>query len=99
MHTDVMRRGWVTYSLVAGLVGLLVVLGVFQYRWLRRISESQRHAVVLHHLVGLSVEEIAHELGAPVGTVKARLSRGRNALAEQLSSLSTDPTKEVRHGR
>jgi RNA polymerase sigma-70 factor, ECF subfamily len=35
----------------------------------------------LHHLGGLSVEEVARETGAPTGTVKARLSRGRAALA------------------
>jgi RNA polymerase sigma-70 factor (ECF subfamily) len=33
----------------------------------------------------LSVEEVAAETGAPVGTVKARLSRGRAALAVLLS--------------
>jgi RNA polymerase sigma-70 factor (ECF subfamily) len=51
---------------------------------LREISEEQRRAIVLHHLVGLSVEEVAQEIGAPVGTVKARLSRGRAALAQLL---------------
>lgn len=52
---------------------------------LRQIPEAQRHAVVLHHLVGLSVEEIAREVGSPAGTVKARLSRGRTALAALLA--------------
>jgi RNA polymerase sigma-70 factor, ECF subfamily len=51
---------------------------------LRQVSESQRQAIVLHHLVGLSVEEIARETGAATGTVKARLSRGRQALAPLL---------------
>jgi RNA polymerase sigma-70 factor (ECF subfamily) len=51
---------------------------------LRDISEEQRRAIVLHHLVGMSVEEVAREVGAPVGTIKARLSRGRAALAELL---------------
>jgi RNA polymerase sigma-70 factor (ECF subfamily) len=32
----------------------------------------------------MSVEEVAREVGAPVGTIKARLSRGRAALAELL---------------
>ena len=48
---------------------------------LRRIPEAQRIAIVLHHIAGLSVEEIASEVNAPTGTVKARLSRGRAALA------------------
>jgi RNA polymerase sigma-70 factor (ECF subfamily) len=52
---------------------------------LRRISAEQRRAVVLHHLVGLSVEEVARETGAAVGTVKARLSRGRQAMLPYLT--------------
>ena len=52
---------------------------------LRRIPAEQRRVIVLHHLVGLSVGEIAYEVGAPTGTVKARLARGRRALAEHLS--------------
>ncbi|MCQ4081689.1 SigE family RNA polymerase sigma factor [Streptomyces sp. RB6PN25] len=57
---------------------------------LRRIPAEQRRAIVLHHLVGLSVEEIARETGAAVGTVKARLSRGRQAMAPHLSDPDSD---------
>jgi len=59
---------------------------------LRQIPEPQRRAIVLHHLVGLSVEEIARETEVAVGTVKARLSRGRNALAELLRDPSPQDT-------
>lgn len=52
---------------------------------LRQISADQRRAVVLHHVIGLSVAEIAAECDVPDGTVKARLSRGRTALAALLS--------------
>jgi len=52
---------------------------------LRQIPEAQRRAIVLHHLGGRSVAEVAHETGVPEGTVKARLARGRAALAELLS--------------
>jgi RNA polymerase sigma-70 factor (ECF subfamily) len=62
---------------------------------LRRIPESQRRAIVLHHLVGLSVAEVAHEVHAPEGTVKARLSRGRAALAELLADSTL--TEVSRH--
>ena len=48
---------------------------------LRQISPDQRRAIVLHYLCDRSVAEIAAETGAPAGTVKARLSRGRTALA------------------
>jgi RNA polymerase sigma-70 factor (ECF subfamily) len=52
---------------------------------LRQIPADQRRVIVLHHLVGLSVGEIAHEVGAPTGTVKARLARGRKAMAAHLN--------------
>jgi RNA polymerase sigma-70 factor, ECF subfamily len=55
---------------------------------LRQIPEAQRRAIVLHHLFGMSVEEVSREVGAPTGTVKARLSRGRAALAELLTDTS-----------
>lgn len=51
---------------------------------LRKIPEKQRQAIVLHHLSGMSVDDVAREVGAPSGTVKARLARGRAALAELL---------------
>jgi RNA polymerase sigma-70 factor, ECF subfamily len=37
--------------------------------------------IVLHHLVGLPVEEVARELRLAPGTVKSRLARGRAAMA------------------
>ena len=57
---------------------------------LHRLPAAQRRAVVLHHLVGLSVEEIAAETDVPTGTVKSRLARGRAVLAQLL-----DPTEPV----
>ena len=55
---------------------------------LKRIPAEQRRVIVLHHLVGLSVAEISTEVGAPSGTVKARLARGRKAMAQHLSDGS-----------
>ena len=55
---------------------------------LKQIPEAQRRAIVLHHLGGLSVAEVALETGVPEGTVKARLSRGRSALAALLADSS-----------
>lgn len=52
---------------------------------LARLPETQRVAIVLHHLVDLSVQDVAATLGVPTGTVKARLARGRAALAVALS--------------
>lgn len=52
---------------------------------LNSLPAPQREAVVLHHLADLSVARISGELGVPEGTVKARLSRGRAALAAHLA--------------
>jgi RNA polymerase sigma-70 factor (ECF subfamily) len=54
---------------------------------LRQLPEDQRRAIVLHHPMGLSVDDVARETGCPTGTVKARLSRGRAALATLLGDL------------
>jgi RNA polymerase sigma-70 factor (sigma-E family) len=51
---------------------------------LRSLPVRQRQAIVLHHLVGLPVEEVAQTLRAPTGTVKSLLARGRRALAARL---------------
>jgi RNA polymerase sigma-70 factor (sigma-E family) len=58
-------------------------------RAMRRLPEEQRVALALYHLMGLTVADVARETGVPVGTTKARLARGRAALARL---LSTDPT-------
>lgn len=52
---------------------------------LRQLPVEQREALVLHHLADLPVAQIAAETGTKEGTVKARLSRGRAALAALLS--------------
>jgi RNA polymerase sigma-70 factor (ECF subfamily) len=52
---------------------------------LRTLPAAQRHAIVLYHLADLPVAEVAAELGAAEGTVKAWLHRGRAALATQLA--------------
>jgi RNA polymerase sigma-70 factor, ECF subfamily len=51
---------------------------------LAKLSRPTRETIVLHHIADMSVQEVAEQLGIPVGTVKARLSRGRALLAELL---------------
>jgi RNA polymerase sigma-70 factor (ECF subfamily) len=51
---------------------------------LRRIPENLRLVLVLHYLADRKVAQIADELGIAEGTVKSRLSRGREALAALL---------------
>jgi RNA polymerase sigma-70 factor, ECF subfamily len=61
---------------------------------LRALPMAQRKAVVLHHLLDLPVDQVAVELGVPVGTVKSRLARARGALATRLA-----PEAEAEAGR
>jgi RNA polymerase sigma-70 factor (ECF subfamily) len=53
---------------------------------MRRLPAEQRTALTLYYLVGLPVADVARETGAPEGTVKARLARGRAALAGLLTT-------------
>jgi RNA polymerase sigma-70 factor, ECF subfamily len=57
---------------------------------LQRLSRATREAIVLHHLADMSVHDVAEAMGVPVGTVKARLSRGRAMLATMLSEHADD---------
>ena len=49
-------------------------------RAMGQIQAAERQVIVLHDLVGKSVDQIAREVGIPAGTVRARLSRGRRGL-------------------
>jgi RNA polymerase sigma-70 factor (ECF subfamily) len=53
---------------------------------IRKLPPTQAEAIALHYLADLTIDEIARTLGAPAGTVKARLSRGRTALADLLTN-------------
>jgi len=62
-------------------------------RALHSLPEQQQRILVLHHVAGLRVREVADELGLPEGTVKSSLSRGRAALAAR---IVTSPEQPVR---
>lgn len=51
---------------------------------LRTLPRRYREVLTLHYLADLPVQAIAGQLGAPEGTVKARLARGRRLLAARL---------------
>jgi RNA polymerase sigma-70 factor (ECF subfamily) len=51
---------------------------------LRGLPEDQRVPIVMRDLYGMSYEEIAAATGAPAGTVKSRIARGRIRLIELL---------------
>ncbi len=55
------------------------LLAESENEWHRRLAmlgSSQRTAVVLRHVVGLSYDEVAEATGRPAGTVKADVHRG-----------------------
>jgi len=52
---------------------------------LGRLPERQKRSIVLHDVVGMSVTEVAAEMGVPEGSVRGWLSRGRASLASDLS--------------
>jgi RNA polymerase sigma-70 factor (ECF subfamily) len=47
---------------------------------LDKLPDEQRHAVVLHHALGMTVPEITQATGAPFETVRSRLRLGMAAL-------------------
>jgi RNA polymerase sigma-70 factor (ECF subfamily) len=49
-------------------------------RALALLPEEQRSVILLIGLEGMSYEAVAEVIGVPVGTVRSRLSRGREAL-------------------
>lgn len=51
------------------------------------LPEELRNAIILREIEGLSYEEIAAEMGCPIGTVRSRIFRAREAVAEKLRPL------------
>jgi len=55
-------------------------------RGFRRLSIDHRAVVVLHHYLGLTVDQAATTIGIPVGTAKSRLWAARRALERALEA-------------
>jgi RNA polymerase sigma-70 factor (ECF subfamily) len=55
---------------------------------LNTLHPRYRIPVVLKDIEGFTQEEIAEMLRKPIGTIKARISRGRNCLKEELEKAS-----------
>lgn len=51
-----------------------------------RLAPKHQAVVALHHLEGMSIEEVAEVVGCRVGTVKSRLSRARDAMRAALTN-------------
>jgi RNA polymerase sigma-70 factor (ECF subfamily) len=79
-------------------------------RAIARLPEEQRSVILLIGLEGMRYEEVAAILDVPVGTVRSRLSRGREALrrltgtvpdekAEAVMTESSKPSRAAYHQR
>lgn len=51
---------------------------------LAALSDDLRMAITLRELEGMSYEEIAEVMDTPIGTVRSRIFRAREAIAKQL---------------
>ena len=54
------------------------------------LPEELRTAITLREVEGLSYEEIAEKMGCPIGTVRSRIFRAREAIDEKLRPLLSD---------
>lgn len=58
------------------------------------LPEELRTAIILREIEGLSYEEIAEIMNCPIGTVRSRIFRAREAVADKLRPLlGTDKSK------
>lgn len=55
------------------------------------LPEELRTAITLREIEGLSYEEIATLMGCPIGTVRSRIFRARETIAEKLRPLLDTP--------
>jgi RNA polymerase sigma-70 factor, ECF subfamily len=62
---------------------------------LRKVAEPYRTTLILRDLEEMSYEEIAEVLEISLGTVKSRLTRGREALRQRLAPYVREVGKEL----
>jgi RNA polymerase sigma-70 factor (ECF subfamily) len=59
-----------------------------------KLPEDLRMAITLREVDGLSYEEIAEAMSCPIGTVRSRIFRAREAIDNELRPLLTDSEVE-----
>ena len=79
-----------TSSFESALVDVLAV-----HAALLEIEPNQREVIELVDLQGLSVQEASHVLGIPVGTIKSRAARGREALKAVLTKIIQENGNQI----
>jgi len=57
-------------------------------RAIAALPEDLRTAIILRELEGMSYEEIAQTMECPVGTVRSRIFRARDAISKKVGSLT-----------
>ena len=65
-------------------------------RGFRRLAPDQRAVIVLHHYLGLSLDETADVLGVPPGTARSRINRAMGALRAALDADARSDTSNER---
>ena len=65
-------------------------------RGFRRLAPDQRAVIVLHHYLGLSLDETADVLGVPHGTARSRLHRAMGTLRAALEADARPTTTNER---
>jgi RNA polymerase sigma-70 factor (ECF subfamily) len=65
-------------------------------RGFRRLPPEQRAVFVFHHYLGLTLPEVADQLGVPLGTVKSRLHYATNTLRAALEADLRSPIDSSR---
>jgi RNA polymerase sigma-70 factor (ECF subfamily) len=61
-----------------------------------KLPEELRSAITLREIEGMSYEDIARIMDCPIGTVRSRIFRAREAIAEQLRPLLETTGKDKR---
>jgi RNA polymerase sigma-70 factor (ECF subfamily) len=65
-------------------------------RAITQLPEEQRSVILLVGLEGMRYEEVAAVLDVPVGTIRSRLSRGREALRRLTGAVPDEKTEAAR---
>ena len=63
---------------------------------IRKLPDDLRTAITLREFDGLSYEEIAQIMDCPVGTVRSRIFRAREAIDKQIKELSAGKSLDVK---
>jgi RNA polymerase sigma-70 factor, ECF subfamily len=66
-------------------------------RALGELPEEQREVILLVGLEGMSYDQAAAILNVPIGTIRSRLSRGREALRKLLGGEERRPIRAAEH--